>query len=189
MNVKPDGNAIYSLEALLAAIQQGYQPQYLLFWGHTPRKDGQIGKECLSQWWVAPFEADGVTYASAEHFMMAGKARLFGDTATLAEILQAPTPKEAKALGRKVTPFDGPTWDRECFDIVVQSNLAKFGQNEALREFLLGTQDKVLVEASPYDRIWGIGMAESAPGAQDPAQWRGRNLLGFALMQARDRLR
>ncbi len=189
MDVKTNENGIYNLEALLAAIRQGYQPQYLLFWGHTPRKDGQIGKECLSQWWQVSFEVAGVTYASAEHYMMAGKSRLFGDAATLAEILRAPTPKDAKALGRKVSPFDGPTWDRECFDIVVQGNLAKFGQNEALRAFLLGTGDKVLVEASPYDRIWGIGMAETTPGAQDPAQWRGRNLLGFALMQARDQLR
>ena len=180
---------MYDVPTLLTAIQNGARPQYLFFWGHTPRKDGTIGKECLSQWWETPFEVDSVTYRSAEHSMMAGKARLFGDTATLEKILRAPTPKDAKALGRKVTPFDSQVWEQHCVAIVVQGNLAKFGQNPALKAFLLGTEDRVLVEASPFDRIWGIGLRESAPEAQDPAQWKGRNLLGFALMQVRDQLR
>lgn len=180
---------MYDLSSLLTAIQNGVRPDYLFFWGHAPRKDAAIGKECLSQWWEAPFEVDGVRYASAEHSMMAGKARLFGDTVTLAEILRAPTPKDAKALGRQITPFDSAVWEQHCIAIVVQGNLAKFGQNPALKAFLLGTENRVLVEASPFDRIWGIGLREDSPEAQDPAQWKGRNLLGFALMQVRDQLR
>lgn len=180
---------MFDISTLLTAIQNGARPDYLFFWGHTPRADGNLGKECLSQWWEAPFEVDGVTYSTAEHYMMASKARLFGDTATLEKILRAASPKAAKALGRKVTPFDGEGWNQQRVAIVVQGNLAKFGQNAALKAFLLETQERVLVEASPYDRIWGIGLRESAPEARDPAQWRGLNLLGFALIQVREQLR
>lgn len=120
--------------------------------------------------------------------MMAEKARLFGDEASHRAIVQAPTPAEAKKLGARVGGFSEETWLQHRFDIVVRGNLARFTQNSELGEFLAKTGDQVLVEASPIDRIWGIGLAEGDPRCQHPEQWQGLNLLGFALMEVRSRL-
>ena len=174
--------------ALMRAMAAGWERELLFFWGHTSGGGG-VGRECLSQWYVAPFEVDGVLYLTAEHYMMGGKARLFEDTETLAEIVEASGPREAKALGRKVRGFDEERWQEHRVAIVVEGNVAKFGQHEALREFLLATDEAVLVEAAPQDRIWGIGLSAVDPRARDPVAWRGQNLLGFALMEVRTRLR
>jgi ribA/ribD-fused uncharacterized protein len=120
--------------------------------------------------------------------MMAEKARLFKDEETRAQILTAGSPKAAKELGRRVKRFDEQEWERVRFGLVVEGNLAKFSQNAGLGRFLLSTVDKVLVEASPVDRIWGIGMAADDEQSENPEGWRGLNLLGFALMEVRDRL-
>lgn len=179
-----------SRDDLTAAMREGCTPQWLHFWGHTPSKDGSLIKTCFSQWWAAhPFTHEGVQYATAEHFMMAGKARLFHDNPTLSRILSAKSPAEAKKLGRLVQGFDDIAWKAARWDIVVQGNLAKFGQHSDLKAFLLQTGDKVIVEASPFDRIWGIGMGAENPNATNPVQWKGLNLLGFALMEVRERLR
>lgn len=177
---------LYNLAALQRAVQAGGRFRYLFFWGHTPSPDGSIGPSCLSQWWMSPFTVDGVSYSCAEQYMMAEKARLFGDEAMLRQILAAAHPKEMKAYGRAVQGFEQPRWDACCYDLVLRGNLAKFGQNPALLAFLLGTAGRILVEASPRDRIWGIGMGRQNPDAANPMKWRGRNLLGFALTQARD---
>ena len=177
-----------AVNALREAIRQGGQPRFLFFWGHQPRRDGTIGKTCFSQWFAAGFTLAEVHYPTAEHYMMAEKARLFGDEATLAKILEAPHPGAAKKLGRQVRNFDEATWRQARYDIVVRGNIAKFSQNEPLRSFLLNTGQRVLVEASPVDRIWGIGLAADDPRAMHPEQWQGLNLLGFALMDARDAL-
>jgi ribA/ribD-fused uncharacterized protein len=113
---------------------------------------------------------------------------LFGDDVMAERVLAAPHPHAAKALGGRVARFDQRTWDEHRFDIVVAGNLAKFGQHADLRAFLIGTGRRVLVEASPVDRIWGIGLTRDDPAASDPAQWQGLNLLEFALMQVRDAL-
>lgn len=179
-----------TVEALTAAIANGLAPKWCLFWGHTPAKDGSITKSVFSQWWAAhPFTIDGITYATAEHWMMAEKARLFGDEETRAKILTAPHPNEAKKLGREVQNFDGSRWLAARWDIVLRGNLAKFSQHSALREFLLNTNDRIIVEASPYDQIWGIGLAATDPNAENPDKWRGLNLLGFALMAVRAQLK
>lgn len=162
--------------------------KYLFFWGHQPERDGGIGKGCLSQWWPCTFSADGESFASAEHYMMWRKALLFGDDAVAARVLAARTPAEAKALGREVSNFSDPDWVSARLQIVVEGNLAKFGQDPALRSYLLGTGSRVLVEASPQDRVWGIGLVASDPRASDPAQWLGLNLLGEALMKVRAQL-
>jgi ribA/ribD-fused uncharacterized protein len=159
-----------------------------MFWGHQPQKDGSIGQGSLSQWWPCRFTVDGVEYTSAEHWMMAAKARLFGDEASVPLILAARTPAEAKVLGRKVSGFDEERWAAERFELVVQGNVAKFGQDAELRRYLLSTDRRVLVEASPLDRVWGIGLGTGNDAATDPRRWRGLNLLGFALMEARARL-
>ncbi|MDU0369988.1 NADAR family protein [Hymenobacter endophyticus] len=178
--------AIRSVDDLLRHLAAGETVKYLFFWGHTSK--GSLGKEVFSQWYPAPFTLDGDTYVTAEHYMMAEKARLFQDEATRQAILQAPHPDAAKRLGRKVKGFDEPTWNAERFGVVVRGNLAKFSQHPALREFLLGTGSRVLVEASPVDSIWGIGLSQDHPQAANPAEWPGLNLLGFALMEVRSNL-
>lgn len=177
-----------SVADLVAAGARGERIRLLFFWGHKPQRDGRVGAGCLSQWWSSPFTVDGIVFATAEHHMMWRKATLFGDEATAERILAAPHPHAAKTLGGRVTGFDQQTWDEHRFDIVVAGNLAKFQQHAELRAFLLATGQRVLVEASPVDRIWGIGLTRDDPAAADPARWRGLNLLGFALMQVRDAL-
>lgn len=176
-----------AFDQLLAAEAAGRLPRLLCFWGHKAAAD-HPGPWVLSQWWPAAFEVDGIDYRHAEGFMMAEKARLFGDAATLERILAADHPGEAKKLGRLVAGFDHDVWERHAFDVVVRGNLAKFGRHPELGAYLLGTGTKVLVEASPVDRIWGIGLPADDRRAQAPSEWLGRNLLGFALMAVRDQL-
>ena len=178
----------YDVDRLKARWAAGERPELVFFWGHQPRKDGAIGASCLSQWYPASFSIDGQTYATAEHWMMAEKARLFDDHETRQRILAAATPAEAKDLGRAVRGFENEAWNRARHEIVFRGNLAKFTQNPEPWRFLLGTVGQVLVEASPVDRIWGIGLAQDDPLAADPTQWRGLNLLGFVLMEVRDAL-
>lgn len=177
------------LDALVAAVRSGRRFEYRYFWGHTARADGALTDAVFSQWWPSRFEVDGQAYATAEQFMMAGKARAFGDHEALARILDQPDPAACKALGRAVRHFDPAVWSAARFDLVTGGNVAKFGQDPALRDHLLGTGDAILVEASPRDRIWGIGLGKSDPRAADPVTWRGQNLLGFALVRARAILR
>ena len=174
-----------------AADLSALGPPYdlVFFWGHTPKDPALVDKSCLSQWYAAPFEIDSVRYATAEHWMMASKARLFGDTSAEAKILSDDDPGAAKKTGRGVRGFEVERWSAACFDLVVEGNMAKFGQHESLRGFLLSTHEQVLVEAAPNDTIWGIGLKHDDPNARDPSRWKGKNLLGFALMQVRARLR
>ncbi len=166
-------------------VATGRPVKYLLFWGHRPQPDGSVGPGCLSQWWPAAFTVDARTYPTAEHYMMWRKAMLFGDAEIAAEVLAAPHPHRAKALGRRVRDFDQHAWEQARFDIVVTASVAKFSQHHDLQAYLLATADRVLVEASPTDRIWGIGLAAADENAREPANWPGLNLLGFALMRAR----
>ncbi|MEU6555539.1 NADAR family protein [Streptomyces sp. NPDC046915] len=179
---------IDGVEALVREVHTGVRVKYLHFWGHRPRPDGRVGASCLSQWWPSPFVVDGVEYATAEHWMMAGKARLFEDAEAERHVLAAGHPSQAKKAGRLVRGFDEAIWERERFRIVVEGSVHKFSAHDDLREFLLNTGERVLVEASPVDRVWGIGLAAEDEAAADPERWRGPNLLGFALMEARERL-
>ncbi|MFK0070197.1 NADAR family protein [Streptomyces sp. NPDC091046] len=179
---------IDSREALVARVRAGERITYLCFWGHRPRPDGRLGQSCLSQWWPSPFTVAGAEYRTAEHWMMAGKARLFEDPEAERRVLAAAHPAEAKKAGRLVRGFDEAVWERERFRIVVEGSVHKFASDPALRAFLLDTGGRVLVEASPVDRVWGIGLAADDEAATDPERWRGPNLLGFALMAARERL-
>ncbi len=180
---------IDSWDVLKQEVRTGARVKYLHFWGHRPLPDGRVGASCLSQWWPSPFTVDGVRYATAEHWMMAGKARLFRDAEAERLALVAEHPAEAKKAGRLVRGFDDAVWARERFRIVVEGSVHKFAAHPELRGFLLGTGERVLVEASPLDRVWGIGLAATDQGAGDPERWKGPNLLGFALMEARERLR
>ena len=179
----------YSTEWLLEQLAQDSRVKYLFFWGDQPRKDGVITKSCLSQWWLADFMVADVTYRSTEHWMMAEKARLFNDEQALTRILAAKSPAEAKKLGREIDSFVPEVWEAHKVEIVTNGNLHKFSQHPELSRFLLATNDRVLVEASPVDTIWGIGLAADAADAENPARWLGPNLLGFILMDVRDQLR
>ena len=142
----------------------------------------------FSQWTSSPFEVDGIWFNCAEQFMMAEKARLFSDTDTLVKIMAATSPKEQKRLGREVQGFDKEKWDAQAREIVYRGNYAKYKQNDDLRAELFATAGTTLVEASPVDKIWGIGLAADDDDAQDRSTWRGLNWLGEVLTKVRDDL-
>lgn len=140
----------------------------------------------FSQWHPSRFVVDGITYTHAEQFMMAEKARLFGDDDALARILAAKSPRTQKQLGRGVANYDEQRWQAVRMDVVYRGSLAKFGQNKDLMDRLLATAGTTLVEASPYDKIWGIGLRADDPRAQSRATWQGLNLLGETLTRVRE---
>lgn len=173
------------LDQLRDLERRGELPHLLLFWGHTGEEPGPW---LLSQWYPTPFTVDGVRYATAEHWMMAAKARLFGDEHALAQVLASDDPRHAKAAGRRVRGFDSHRWAVEADEAVVAGSIAKFTTSELLSSYLLGTAPAVLVEASPVDAVWGTGLAADHPDARVPSRWPGTNRLGFALMAARERI-
>lgn len=177
----------YNIEQLRKR-QDWSQEDFVFFWSHT-EKPGRVTKACLSQWYPGEFEVDGQVYNCAEQYMMAEKARLFGDEEIRQQILAETGPKNIKWLGHKVRNYDEATWSEVRYNVVLKGNIHKFAQDIKLRQFLHGTEDKILVEASPYDQIWGIGMDERHADAIHPGKWLGTNLLGFALMEVRSTLR
>ncbi len=179
----------YHIDWIKNRHETGQRDKYIFFWGHQPNRDGSIGKSCFSQWWEGTFEKDGLHFNTAEHWMMYQKALLFEDAEIAQQILVAKTAAEAKKLGRKVRGFKQDVWEANSYEIVLEGNHLKFSQDPALKTFLLNTGQRVLVEASPLDNIWGIGLAQDAPYITNPETWEGLNLLGFAIMEVRDRLR
>ncbi|KAG9206896.1 hypothetical protein G6514_000186 [Epicoccum nigrum] len=156
----------------------------VFFWRPHEEGTGYLG-----QWYPSAFTVSGDTYATCEMWMMVQKARLFGDEDTAKQMLQTTDPKTHKDLGRLVRNFDNALWDEKKFDIVVQGNMYKFTiaeDAENLRAWLLATGDRMLVEASPSDRVWGVGFTEKNAGA-NRHRW-GQNLLGKALIVVRARL-
>ncbi|WP_417784326.1 NADAR family protein [Terasakiella pusilla] len=153
---------------------------YTFFWGRT---------DVFSQWYPSAFEYEGLTFVNCEQFMMYSKAKLFNDDEIADEIMKVSDPKEHKAFGRKVRNFDTQVWNAEAKKIVYIGNREKFTQNEKLLAELMATGDTKLVEASPYDKIWGIGLESSDPAATDPTKWKGTNWLGEILTTLRDDIR
>jgi ribA/ribD-fused uncharacterized protein len=152
--------------------------KYVFFWNGI-----------YSQWHKAKMTIDGVEYSSCEQYMMHQKAIVFNDFYIASQILLTEDPREQKALGRKIKGFDKNIWDSVCLGIVYKGNLAKFSQNEDLRSDLLSTEDRIMVEASPLDQIWGIGIAEHHPDVESPEHWKGLNLLGWALNLVKKQLK
>lgn len=179
---------MYTIDKLLLMKADWKLSDFVFFWGHIDRDHGQA-KSCLSQWYPCFFVVDGRYYNSTEQYMMAEKARVFGDETVRQQILAEYNQMTIKKLGRKVKNYDDAIWKSVRFDVVVKGNLAKFSQNERLKSYLLSTADKIIVEASPKDDVWGIGLEESAIDIINPLKWKGTNLLGFALMEVRDLLK
>lgn len=152
--------------------------KYILFW------DG-----IYSNWYPCTFVVDGIEYNCAEQHFMAEKARLFGDNDSLLKIMEADHPAEQKRLGRKVKNFNPDLWNLAAIPLVTKGVYAKFDQNKDLKEQILATGDKIFVEASPVDCVWGIGLHFSDPLCDDEKNWKGTNWLGIVLNKVRDNLR
>ncbi|WP_426349763.1 NADAR family protein [Alloiococcus sp. CFN-8] len=155
------------------------RPKYVFFW-HEYDKNGY-----LSNWYESPFVIDDFKYRNVEQYVMAQKAKLFHDADGYTAILRASTPKECKALGKLVKPFDAELWDANKVRIMTEGNRAKFQQNPDLMEKLLDTGEALLAEASPYDGVWGIKLAAEDAALISPSEWPGQNLLGSILMELR----
>ena len=158
-------------------------PRYTFFW-KTDEENGEF-----SNWYHADFVIDDFRYFCVEQYMMAEKAKLFHDADRYTAILRANTPDECKNLGRKVTPFDAATWNNVKYDIVKKGNQAKYEQNPQLMKKLIDTGDSIMAEASPNDSVWGIALDAENAAKTDPARWSGRNLLGKALMELREKFK
>lgn len=139
----------------------------------------------FSQWAKSPFIIDGIKFNCAEQWMMVNKALLFDDRETADKIMSTASPHEQKKLGRQVKNFNDRQWMQVAYNLVVEGNRAKFDQNPDFAIYLESTGNNIIVEASPWDRRWGIGLAEDDPRALDESQWQGDNLLGKAIMQVR----
>lgn len=185
----PTSEMAYNVEWLKNKFDNNESIKYIFFWGHTNNTSEDVGKFLFSQWYPSPFTVDGILYNSAERWMMAHKALLFNDHDIAQKILKAEKPGEIKTLGREVKAFDEGIWNKHKFDIVKRGNIHKFKQHKKFGDYLLATNDRILVEASPVDSIWGIGLPQDAKDIENPHNWKGLNLLGFALMEARDFLR
>jgi ribA/ribD-fused uncharacterized protein len=158
-------------------MSQGKQSDFVFFWGGI-----------FSQWYPSEFQVNGQWYMTAEQYMMAEKARLFNDNYALERILESPDPMVQKEWGRKVKNFDKTKWETVCKDIVYKGNYEKFTQDPSLMKALLNTT-KEIVEASPSDQIWGIGLKANNPLAWNKETWKGTNWLGEVLMKVRESLR
>lgn len=178
----------YTRDWLKQQIKECRELSYIFFWKYHPSRDGRMTSSCLSQWWQSDFKVDGIKYWCMEQFMMVEKAKVFNDPVIRKKILDCRNQKDIKSLGRQVKRFDENIWQKNRESIVVRGNIEKFSQDSKLKQYLVSTGDKVLVEASPYDKIGGIGLDEGDSAAKKPASWKGLNLLGFALMEVRDQL-
>lgn len=168
--------------SLLAQQAKEEEPEirdgYVLFWGSWP-----------SNWWYSPFAIDRVGYNCVEQYMMAEKARLFGDEETRAKILAARWPRTQKDLGREVRGYDDKKWSAARYKVVLKGTIEKYKQNPKLLHLLLDTGSAKFVECSPEDDLWGIGLSQDSPHATTPSKWQGQNLLGKALTSARATLK
>jgi ribA/ribD-fused uncharacterized protein len=149
---------------------------YVFFW------DGPFSQWHPSMFWDLDV---ALQYNCAEQFMMYNKAKFFGDTESMDKIMEIDNPRDQKQAGKEITPYDDKKWASVRYEIVKNGNKLKFGQNIDLMASLTATAGKTIVEASPYDRIWGIGLGEEDERIHDPSKWRGENLLGKLLTELR----
>lgn len=183
------GTPAYGLKNLMSDIKSGAKKEYIFFYEGTPSADGKIDSACLSQWWEEYFPVCTLQYPTAEHYMMRTKAIVFGDDQKAVKIMDNASPESAKAMGKEVKDFSSREWSKISYSVVLNGNYWKFASNPALRAYLLSTGDKVLVEASPTDKIWGAGLSADDEKIKNPSKWKGENLMGFALMEVREEIR
>jgi ribA/ribD-fused uncharacterized protein len=145
-------------------------------------------RHILGQWHIHPFTVDGITFNCPEQFMMYSKAILFKDEETAEKILHEEKPFNHQQLGRKVKNYSQYIWDHAKFNVIVAGNMARFREDEKGRQVLFDSDPLILVEASPTDLVYGVGLSETDPLILDEANWRGQNLLGKALMKVRTEL-
>lgn len=152
---------------------------------HNPDEENGF----LSNWYLSPFIMSGIGFSSVEQYMMYQKAVCFNDLAIASKIMKTDDVAVIKSLGRAVSGYDDIVWSGIRENIVYDGLLAKFTQNNNLREQLLETGDCVLAECAVKDLIWGIGLSMKDPDRFDTEKWRGRNLLGHLLMKVREQLK
>lgn len=129
-----------------------------------------------------------IEHPTTEHAFMFLKAEFFRDNDAMKGIILADHPREAKEIGRKVKGYNEEEWNAVRYGYMVLANLWKFGQNPSYLDLLKATDNRILVEASHYDKVWGVGLAENDPAILDEKNWTGQNLLGKALGKVRNRL-
>lgn len=151
---------------------------------HNPEEDNGY----LSNWYPSPFTVDLVTFSGMEQFMMYRKAVCFHDSKIATQILETDEVSHVKELGRLVSGYNDNHWNGVRQIVVYEGLLAKFSQNEELKKQLISVGDAILAECAVKDRIWGIGLSMNDSDRLDRAKWKGKNLLGYALMMVRDRL-
>ena len=173
----------YSKEKIIYKYASGQDLNFTFFWKTSK---GILDEGCFSQWQISHFSFRGIQYSSAEQFMMAHKAIAFNDRETLKEIMNESHPRKIKKLGRQIVNFNSDTWDKYKYCVALIGNYCKFDQNEKMKQILINTGDNIIVEASPYDKIWGVGLDENDSRIMNPLYWEGENLLGFVLMKVRD---
>lgn len=143
----------------------------------------------LSNWFKCSFKDNDYQYSSSEAYLMVHKALLFNDKESAESVLKTNNPKKQKALGRKVKGFNEAIWNQNKFKIMVNGLMLKFEQNPELKKKLLETGNKIIVEGSPYDKIWGVGLHYEDELILNEKNWKGENLLGKALMEVRNVLK
>lgn len=137
----------------------------------------------FSNWYPAKFIYKGIKFENSEQAFMWEKAMHFKDVVISEMILKTPNPADVKKLGRQVIGYDDVEWSKVRYKYMFDVCLQKFSQNQSLKLELLNKSN--FVEASPYDRIWGIGMMEGDFGIENPNNWKGLNLLGKVLDEVR----
>jgi len=176
-------NRHYSKEMIIGRYNSEQDLKFTFFWKTSK---GILDEGCFSQWQISHFSFNGIQYSSAEQFMMAHKAITFNDRKTLEKIMNESHPDKIKKLGRQIVNFNSNIWEKLKYSIALIGNYCKFVQNDKMKQILINTGGNIIVEASPNDKIWGVGLDETDSRIKNPNYWEGENLLGFVLMEVRD---
>lgn len=173
---------------LSIAEEMSYDEDIICFW--KPYGNDKIGPHVFCQWYKTNFiDENNIKFSCTEQYMMFKKAMLFGDKQIAYKILLETDPSKMKKYGRLIKNFDDKIWNENKFTIVYNGNYLKFTQNDELKKYIKSTGNSILVEASPYDNIWGVKLSADNDDILYPEKWKGENLLGFALMQVRDNIK
>jgi len=178
---------INNKQQLIDSLAQGNKFDFVFFGGEGLAQQVDA-RRCFSQWYMADFEVDGHRFVNSAHYVMAAKAKLFGDDEAYHKLLAVSSTDDIQTLGRSIQGFNEQLWLDNRMSIVETSVEQKFAQNPILMAFLKDSADKVIAEANPVDKIWATGVAEDDANATNPAEWRGDSLLGFVIMAVRSRL-